>query len=97
METLLAGEYRLSPMRIVGQESEQKAMWGGQDALVPQWVTLRVAPIMPIHERCEHLKGHGGGPRGEDKMRAALARDVYRWVLRTDVKGYYANIDKTQI
>ncbi|WP_323086188.1 reverse transcriptase domain-containing protein, partial [Providencia alcalifaciens] len=77
--------------------SDQKAMWGAQDALVLKWVALQVAPMLPLHERCEHIKGHGGGPASVRKMSAALTQNGYRWVLRTDVKGYYANIDKTQL
>ncbi|EHN8908237.1 hypothetical protein F6T93_001502 [Enterobacter hormaechei] len=97
LTTLLAGEYRLSPMLIVGQGNEQKAMWGAQDALVLKWVALQVAPLLPLHARCEHIKGHEGGPASVRKMSAALVRRGYRWVLRTDVKGYYANIDKAQL
>ncbi|MGQ6506115.1 reverse transcriptase domain-containing protein [Serratia marcescens] len=97
LATLLAGEYRLSPMLIVGRADEQKAMWSAQDALVLKWVALQVAPQLPLHARCEHIKGHEGGPASVRKMSAALAQNGYRWVLRTDVKGYYANIDKAQL
>lgn len=93
LATLLAGEYRLSPMLIVGQKGEQKALWSAQDALVLKWV----APQLPLHARCEHIKGHEGGPASVRKMSAALKQAGYRWVLRTDVKGYYASIDKAQL
>lgn len=97
LATLLAGEYRLSPMLIVGRADEQKAMWSAQDALVLKWVALQVAPQLPLHARCEHIKGHEGGPASVRKMSEALTQSGYRWVLRTDVKGYYANIDKAQL
>ncbi len=97
LATLLAGEYRLSPMLIVGQKGEQKALWSAQDALVLKWVALQIAPQLPLHARCEHIKGHEGGPASVRKMSAALKQAGYRWVLRTDVKGYYASIDKAQL
>lgn len=97
LATLLAGEYRLSPMLIVGLRGEEKAMWGAQDALVLKWVALHIADDLPLHARCEHVKGHGGGAASVRKMAEALRTQGYRWVLRTDVKGYYANIDKATL
>lgn len=97
LATLLAGEYRLSPMLIVGRRGEEKAMWGAQDALVLKWVALHIADDLPLHARCEHVKGHGGGAASVRKMAEALRTQGYRWVLRTDVKGYYANIDKATL
>jgi hypothetical protein len=46
---------------------------------------LRVSPC------CTHLKGHGGAKFAVREVRDHLA--VNRFVLRTDVKSYYASID----
>ena len=94
LRQLLAGEYRLSPLQVVGRGSDRKAMWSARDALVLKWVALQVAPLLPLHARCEHVRGHGGGPASVARLSAALTGQGYTRVLRTDVKGYYANMDK---
>ncbi len=37
---MLAGNYRMSPMQVVGKH----AIWSAQDALVLKWVALLCAP-----------------------------------------------------
>lgn len=91
---LLAGDYRLSPMQVIKSGTESKAIWGARDALVLKWVALQIAPLLPLHERCEHVKGQGGGAVSIARLSSALQQGGHPWVLRTDVKGYYANIDK---
>lgn len=55
---LKVGRYRLSAMLVVGKK---QAMWTAQDALVLKWVALKLAGRLPLHPRCEHVKGHGEG------------------------------------
>jgi RNA-directed DNA polymerase len=40
-----------------------------------------------------HIKGHGGLKATVSALQAALPDDTY--VMKTDVKGYYASIDHT--
>jgi retron-type reverse transcriptase len=44
-----------------------------------------------VSRRCTHLKGHGGAKYAVREVRNHLAAN--RFVLRTDVKSYYAFID----
>ena len=46
---------------------------------------------LPVSKQCTHIKGHGGLKATIRQVTKALPR--YTFVLRTDVKGYYASID----
>lgn len=90
---VFAGMYRLTPMRIVND----KAQWCAQDALVLKWVALRVESLLPQHNRCHHVKGHGGSYGSVSRVAEALCDGGYAFVLRTDIRGYYAAINKSQL
>ncbi|AVZ00444.1 transposase (plasmid) [Lelliottia sp. WB101] len=89
--------YRLSPMQQVspagpGRESDSLMMWSAADALVLKWVALTVAPDLQIHPGCLHLQG--GAHRAVRKVAAQLATGRWRFVYRTDIRGYYRHIRK---
>lgn len=90
---LQTGAYRLSPMQVVGQQ--RHVMWSAEDALVLKWVALALEDMLPLHEKCEHVKGHGGGRASVVRLQQAILKKEYSWVCRTDIKGYYANISKS--
>jgi retron-type reverse transcriptase len=46
---------------------------------------------LPVSHRCTHIKGHGGAKYAVRAVRDHLAAN--RFVLRTDVKSYYASLD----
>lgn len=109
---ILRGEYRLTPLQLQGQNENRKAVWGAQDALVLKWAALSLQHVLPLHPRCEHVKGHGGGKPSIEKLHCLLttndnekktdaiitsvAAEIrhYTWVCRTDIRGYYRNINK---
>ncbi|EMH4109428.1 transposase [Serratia marcescens] len=94
------GDYRLSPMRLVGRKGrgeERLAQWSAQDALVLKWVALRIEGLLPTHARCAHLKGHGGGRESVRQAARALASGEFNFVYRTDIRGYYRHIRKEQL
>lgn len=93
---LLAGTWRLTPMQVVGR-FEKKVLWSACDALVLKWVTSRLTPLLPVHPRCEHVKGHGGGRTSIGRLSAALAGGEYRYVFRTDIRGYYGAMNKSRV
>ncbi|MCS3433170.1 reverse transcriptase domain-containing protein [Klebsiella sp. BIGb0407] len=88
---LQSGEYRLSPMRVVGRE--RQVVWSAEDALALKWVALQLVGDIQLHEKCEHLKGHGGGQASVQRVQDAISTQAYRWVCRTDIKGYYGAIN----
>lgn len=69
-------------------------MWPAEDALALKWVALSITPSIPVHEKCEHVKGHGGGRSSVRRISQSLTENGYRWVCRTDIKGYYGAINK---
>ncbi|RDL15163.1 reverse transcriptase domain-containing protein [Serratia fonticola] len=89
---LKAGRYRLSAMLVVGKKKQ--AMWTARDALVLKWVALKLAGRLPLHPRCEHVKGHGGGAASLRRLNEVVRSGDYPWVCRTDIKGYYGTIQK---
>ena len=74
--------------RADGSEAD---LWSAGDALVLKALTLVLAGVLPVSPRCTHIKGNGGAKAAVRQVRAALATN--RFVLRTDVKSYYASID----
>ena len=46
---------------------------------------------MPVSPRCTHIKGHGGAKAAVRQVHHHL--NANRFVMRTDVKSYYASID----
>lgn len=79
-------------MLVVG--TRRQVMWPAEDALALKWVALSITPSIPVHEKCEHVKGHGGGRSSVRRISQSLTENGYRWVCRTDIKGYYGAINK---
>ncbi|CAK1787459.1 RNA-directed DNA polymerase [Vibrio crassostreae] len=94
---LICGTYNFSAAPIVTKANGEKvALWCSSDAYVMKLLSLALTPVLPVHPLCSHTKGH--------KTRTILHRlDVqtrsgdYPFVCRTDIKGYYANINKHQL
>ncbi|EBY6849594.1 transposase [Salmonella enterica subsp. enterica] len=92
---VIDGHYTLSPMLICRGESNKFAMWSACDALVLKWVALNVAHELPRPERCMHLKGKG--VRKSIREVAHAVTQKYTFVHRTDIRGYYENIQKIHV
>jgi RNA-directed DNA polymerase len=56
-------------------------------------VSLGLTGCLSIISLCTHIKGHGGLKTTVSALHAALPD--YRYVMKTDVKGYYESIDHT--
>lgn len=93
----LTGAYRLSPMRIHRQSGRTWVQWTAADAMVLKWVALQVSPLLPVHKKCSHLKGHGGGKESLSIVWSQLTSGEYQYVCRTDIRGYYQHIQKNQV
>lgn len=92
------GRYRLSAMQLIEKKNgERLALWSAQDAIVLHALCQYLSPIVPLHTRCEHIQGHGGGKRSIVKLHQHIQTRRTSFVLRTDIRGYYANIDKATL
>ncbi|MBB4820626.1 hypothetical protein HNP29_004021 [Pseudomonas alcaligenes] len=93
---VLAGRYRLSPMRVQRSAGRSWVQWSARDALVLKWVALEVQGLLPLHHRCTHVRGHGGR-QVLAEIGQAVASGDYPFVYRTDIRGYYRHIRKEQV
>jgi RNA-directed DNA polymerase len=59
--------------------------------LVLKAMSIVLGAMLPVWPCCTHVKGHGGAKSAVRQFQAGLATN--RFVLRTDVKSYYASID----
>ena len=86
------GQYRCSLLtRVTNRRLEAHELWAPRDALVLKALAVVASTQLPASPHCYHLQGHGGG---KGAVRAVLEHlPKHRFVLKTDVKSYYASID----
>jgi hypothetical protein len=91
-EALPSGRFRFGLLqRVTKADGAEADLWSARDALVLKTLTMVLARVLPVSSSCTHVKGNGGAKAAVRQVRAALATN--RFVLRTDVKSYYASID----
>ncbi|MDY7806694.1 reverse transcriptase domain-containing protein [Burkholderia stagnalis] len=96
MSALSTGTYRFAPMSCVTKASgESVVIWSAADALVIKCLTLILQPHLPVHRACEHVRGHGGGAASVRRVHQLVRTGEYLFICRTDIRQYYANIDKS--
>ncbi|MCU8168037.1 reverse transcriptase/maturase family protein [Vibrio vulnificus] len=94
-QAIKKGNYQFKPLQIITKKDQTTvAIWCASDALVIKLLTDTLEHQLPIHTKCEHVKGHGGGKPSAIKINRIIQQGDYQYVYRTDIKGYYANIDK---
>lgn len=94
IEQIISNHYILRPLQIITKKDKtQIAIWSSSDAFVIHLITLYLIQILPVHPKCEHIKGHGGGKQSVMNLNQKI--NHYHYVCRTDIKGYYANINKS--
>ncbi len=90
---LTRGVYRFSPMdRVTKANGEVVHVWSSRDALVLKALSSVLAKLLPVSDRCTHVKGHGGAKAAVRAVASNLGQ--YSFVMRTDVKSYYDSIDQ---
>jgi len=89
---LATGRLRFEPLRqITLKTGETIELWSARDALVLKMLAWSLADVLPASERCTHLRNHGGAKYA---IRAVIRHlPDHPFVMRTDVKSYYASID----
>ena len=91
-EELLAGTYEVGLLsRVTLQNGEEVDLWSARDAVVMKALALVLPQYLPLSMRCTHLKGHGGLKSAVRQVLQQLPQ--HRFVLKTDVRSYYASID----
>jgi RNA-directed DNA polymerase len=94
LQTLNKQDYTFMPLSVVTRaDGETLHLWSSQDALVLKMLAMALSTALALSPHCTHIKGHGGLKATVSALHAALLD--YRYVMKTDVKGYYESIDHT--
>ena len=92
IKELRTGCYQFSPLQSIIQKNGQIIhLWSSHDALVLKLLTLHLTSVLPVSKLCTHVKSHGGLKATVNQVHTQYAE--YKYVIRTDVKAYYASID----
>lgn len=93
---LQAGTWCLDPLSVVRCAADDRvAIWSAADAIVIHCLTQWLNTRLPTHPACEHVRGHGGGQASLVRLHRLVQARTHTFVCRTDIRGYYASIDKT--
>lgn len=96
--SLITGQYYFRPLQSIKKSNGSTcALWYSQDALVINILTLYLTPLLPIHQKCEHIAGHQGGKQSIQKVDTLIKQTKKSFICRTDIKGYYASINKISL
>ncbi len=88
---MVAGRFRFGLLdRITLADGSDIDLWSARDALVLKALTIALSGVLPVSRVCTHIKGHGGAKAAVRQVMARLGDN--RFVIRTDVKSYYASI-----
>jgi RNA-directed DNA polymerase len=92
LQSLEREEYYFSPLqRITKADGTLIHLWCSADALVLKALALAITPLLPVSQRCTHVKGNGGLKYAVRDVQKHLA--AHEYVMRTDVKSFYESID----
>jgi hypothetical protein len=93
---LRAGTFRFGLLdRIHREGGEQVEVFASRDAVALKTLALVLEHGLPVSRRCTHVKGHGGAKAAIRRLMRRLPQA--RFVLRTDVRGYYPSIDPVRL
>lgn len=100
LQRLKAGTYRLAPVRMIDKrEGKRFESWESEDAIVLKMLQLTLKPVLTekLSQHCYNVAGRGGHQGAVRAMAKGVATGKYKFVMRTDVRGYYANIHHTRL
>lgn len=97
-ERVTSGGYMLKPLRLLmRRDGSGVPVWTAEDALVLKWVALHLQALLPLHPACTHTKGYGGCAGATCRAESALDGGTYRFLYRTDIRGFYRHIRREDI
>jgi len=95
---IATNQFYFTPMQKFDKvDGSSVVMWSSRDALVLKMMAQVLSPILPCHSSCMHIKGHGGAKQSVNLVDQWVRSGSFPYVCRTDIKGYYANINKHQL
>lgn len=91
-QQLRSQRYRFGPVSVITKvNGETLHLRSARDALVAKRLARGLLQHTRFSSHCTHLKGHGGLKATVAQVQRKLPH--YRYVLRTDIKQFYAHID----
>jgi hypothetical protein len=78
--------------RVQKANRETVHVSSSRDALVLKALEIVLAKCLPVSRHCVHVRGHGGTKAAIRASQVHLPRNTF--VFRTDVRGYYEDIDQ---
>ncbi|HEW97949.1 MAG: hypothetical protein DRR16_16605 [Candidatus Parabeggiatoa sp. nov. 3] len=97
-ESVLCGQFEFETVRLVEVENEQgqlerREVRCAEERLVIRALTQVLQSVLPISKACTAVKGHGSLKQAVRETQAYFAEHPAHFVMKSDVKGYYAHID----
>jgi RNA-directed DNA polymerase len=92
-QDLLNNTYQFEPVRIYEVEGIQYNVWTARDALVLKALAVVLGQVLQhkLPRECTNIKGHGGLKYAVRVVKEQYSN--YKYVLKSDIAGYYANIN----
>ena len=90
---LLAGEYAISSQIVINTPNRRTELWSAKDALVLKAISIVLGEHLKpmLSHNCYHLADNGGAKAAVRATARHLKQRQY--VMKSDVKNYYASID----
>lgn len=93
IQDLKTQTFRFEPLQCIEKANgEMIHLRSARDALVLKRLAKHLSALLSLSKRCTHIKHHGGLKATVAGTQRTLGR--YRFVLRTDIQGYYEHIDQ---
>jgi len=92
-QALVSGDYTFSALKEIRTDSDIIELWCATDALVLKALAIVLGEHLDevISDKCHHVQGRGGAKQAIRSTMKSLTPGDY--VMKSDVKSYYASID----
>ena len=99
IEAFRTGTYRFSPLIQYRFNNESIRVWSYRDRLMIHLLLPILRPTFKhiISARCLHLRGPWAIKEATQQLQAALQHHSYDYILRLDIRSYYASIQHTTL
>jgi hypothetical protein len=97
IQSLADGTHRFSPLiQYLGRYGDLQVVWSFLDTLMVHLVHRQIRKTFPhiISKRCLHLAGPNAVKSVTHQITAAMNSGQFQYCIRTDIKSFYASIDR---
>ena len=96
LQNFSKGKHQFLPMRGYNHDGKIEPMWSFLDSFLIKLLFRHIKPTFKhlISKHCYHLQGPSSIPAITRHIQQALEHHAFRYVIRIDIKSYYASIDR---